>query len=42
MTDGGDSGSTDDMELLSNWFGNGEAVDFRIGDTGSGTLLIVP
>ena len=42
MTYIGDSGSSDDMELLSDWFGNGEAVDFIIVETGSGILLMVP
>ena len=42
MAYGGDSGSSDDMELLSDWFGNGEAEDFMIVDTGSGMLLMVP
>ena len=42
MTYIGDSGSSDDMELLSDWFGNGEAVDFIIVENGSGILLMVP
>ena len=42
MKYGGDSGSYVDMELSSNWFGGGDAAHFRIGDTGSGMLLMVP
>ena len=42
ITYGGDSGSSVDMEMLSDSFGNGEAARFRIGDTGSGILLMVP
>ena len=42
MTYSGDSGSYDDMELLSDWFGNVEAADFIIVETGSGILLMVP
>ena len=38
----GDSGSSDDMEFSSDCFGNGEAADFRIGDTGFGILLMFP
>ena len=38
----GDSGSSDDMEFSSDWFGNGEAADFRICDTGSGIFLMFP
>ena len=42
MTYVGDSGSYDDIELLSKWFGNGEASGFMIVETGSGMLLMVP
>ena len=42
MSYGVESGSSDDMELSSDWFGNGEAADFIIVETGSGILLIVP
>ena len=42
MTYGYDSVSSDYMKLLSDWFGNGEVADFRIGDTGNGILLMVP
>ena len=42
MTYDGDSGSFLDMELSSDWFGDGDAANFRIGDTGSGILLMVP
>ena len=42
MTYIGEYGSSDDMDLLSDWFGNGEAVDFIIVETGSGILLVVP
>ena len=41
MTYGSDSGSSDDMELSSDWFGNGEAEYFIIDDTESGILLMV-
>ena len=42
ITYGGDSGSSIDIELLSNWFENVEAANFRVGDTGSRILLILP
>ena len=42
MTYEGDSGSSDDWELLSDWFDKGEAADFMIVETGSGILLMVP
>ena len=42
MTYGGEFGSSDDMKLSSDWFGNGEASDFMIFETGSGILLMVP
>ena len=42
MTYGGESGSSDDWELSSDWFDNGEAEGFIIVDTGSGILLMVP
>ena len=42
MAYGGDSGNSDDMKLLSNWFGNGKVEDFFIVETGSGILMIVP
>ena len=42
ITYGGDSGSHVNMELSSDWFGNSEAEHFRISDTGSGILLMVP
>ena len=42
MTYGGDSGSSDDWELPSDWSDNGESPDFMIVETGSGILLMVP
>ena len=42
MTYGGDSGCSVEMELYSDWFGDSEAAHFRIGDNGSGMLLMVP
>ena len=42
MTYGGEFGSSDDMKLSSDWFGNGEASDFMIFETGSGILLMAP
>ena len=42
MTYGGDSGSSDDWQMFSDWFDKGEAADFIIFDTGSGTLLMMP
>ena len=42
MTYWGDSGGSDYWGLLSDWFDNGEAVDFMIVGAGSGILLMVP
>ena len=42
ITYGGEFGSSDYMELLSDWFGNGEAADFIIVETGSGIFLMMP
>ena len=42
MTYGGEFGSSDDMKLSSDWFGNGEAADFIIVETGSGIFLMFP
>ena len=39
---GGNSGSSDDWELLSDFFDNGEAEDFTVFDTGGEILLMVP
>ena len=36
-----DSGSSDDLDLLSDLSDNGEATDFMIVETGSGILLMV-
>ena len=42
MTYGGDSRSSDDWDLLSDWSDNVEAAGFMIVETGSGILLMVP
>ena len=42
ITNGGDSGSSDDWELLSYWFDKVEVADFMIFETRSGILLMVP
>ena len=41
MTYGGDCGSSDDMDLSSDWFVNGKSAYFMIADTGSGISLMV-
>ena len=41
ITYGGDSGSSDDWELLSDGFDNSEAEYFIIAETGSGILFMV-
>ena len=41
ITHGGDSGSSDYMELLSDWFVIVEAAYFMIFETGSGILVVV-
>ena len=42
MAYGGDSGSSDDWEMLYYCFYNGEVVDFMIVETGSGIFFMVP
>ena len=39
---GGDCCVSDDMESLSEGYVDGDAVHFRIGDTGMGIFLMVP
>ena len=42
MKYGGDSGSSDDWDMSSDWFDDFEGANFIIFDTGSGIFLMVP